>query len=187
VKDIGKLGDAELTVLKYEFKDGVNRYLSSANAKVKTLADVIAFNKQNEAKAMPWFKQEILESCQEKGGIDSKEYTDALMKSLGSRKLIDSLMKQYQLDAICGTSIGLPGCIDLVNGDYDTGFYFCPPPAMAGYPHITVPMGTVHKLPVGLSFFSTAYDEAGILKVAYAYEQATKKRVAPEFIPSVMG
>jgi amidase len=187
VKDTGKLGDAELTVLKYEFKDGVNRYLSLARAKVKTLADVIAFNKQNEAKAMPWFKQEILESCQEKGGLDSKEYTDALTKSLGARKLIDTLMKQYQLDAICGTSIGLPGCNDLVNGDYDTGFYFCPPPAMAGYPHITVPMGTVHELPVGLSFFSTAYDEAGILKVAYAYEQATKKRSAPEFISSVMG
>jgi amidase len=187
VKDTGKLGDAELTVLKYEFKEGVNRYLSSANAKVKTLADVIAFNKQNEAKAMPWFKQEILESCQEKSGLDSKEYTKALSKTLGARKLIDTQMKRYQLDAICGTSIGLPGCIDLVNGDYDTGFYFCQPPAMAGYPHITVPMGTVHGLPVGLSFFSTAYDEAGILKVAYAYEQATKKRSAPEFISSVMG
>ena len=187
VKDTNKLGEAENTVLHYEFKDGVNRYLSTANAKVKTLADVIAFNKENEAKAMPFFKQEILESCQEKGGLDSKEYTDALAKSLGARKLIDTLMKQHQLDAICGTSIGLPGCIDLVNGDYDTGFYFCPPPAMAGYPHITVPMGTVHNLPVGLSFFSTAYDEGGILKVAYAYEQASKKRTAPKFISSIMG
>jgi len=187
VKDTNKLGEAENTVLHYEFKDGVNRYLSTANAKVKTLADVIAFNKENEAKAMPFFKQEILESCQEKGGLDSKEYTDALAKSLGARKLIDTLMKQHQLDAICGTSIGLPDCIDLVNGDYDTGFYFCPPPAMAGYPHITVPMGTVHDLPLGLSFFSTAYDEAGILKVAYAYEQATKKRSMPKFIPSIMG
>ena len=187
VKDTNKLGEAENTVLHYEFKDGVNRYLSTANAKVKTLADVIAFNKENEAKAMPFFKQEILESCQEKGGLDSKEYTDALAKSLGARKLIDTLMKQHQLDAICGTSIGLPGCIDLVNGDYDTGFYFCPPPAMAGYPHITVPMGTVHDLPVGLSFFSTAYDEGGILKVAYAYEQASKKRTAPKFISSIMG
>jgi amidase len=187
VKDTNKLGEAENTVLHYEFKDGVNRYLSTANAKVKTLADVIAFNKENEAKAMPFFKQEILESCQEKGGLDSKEYTDALAKSLGARKLIDTLMKQYELDAICGTSIGLPGCIDLVNGDYDTGFYFCPPPAMAGYPHITVPMGTVHDLPVGLSFFSTAYDEGGILKVAYGYEQASKKRTAPKFIGSIMG
>lgn len=187
VKETAKLGDAELAVLKYEFKDGVNKYLSAANAKVKTLADIIAFNKQNEDKAMPWFRQEILESCQEKGGLDSKEYTDALAKSTGTRKLIDDMMKQHQLDAICGTSIGFAGCIDLVNGDYDTGFYFCPPPAMAGYPHITVPMGTVHQLPVGLSFFSTAYDEGGILKVAYAYEQASKKRVAPKFINSISG
>jgi amidase len=187
VKETNKLGEAELTVMKYEFKDGVNRYLSTANAKVKTLADVIAFNKENEAKAMPFFKQDILESCQEKGGLGNKEYTDALAKSLSARKLIDNMMKQYQLDAICGTSIGLPDCIDLVNGDYDTGFYFCPPPAMAGYPHITVPMGTVYDLPLGLSFFSTAYDEAGILKVAYAYEQATKKRAVPKFIPSIMG
>jgi len=136
---------------------------------------------------MPWFKQEILESCQEKGGLESKEYTEALTKSLGARKIIDTLLRRYHLDAICGPSIGLPGCIDLVNGDYDTGFYFCPPAAMAGYPHITVPMGTVHELPLGLSFFSTAYDEGGILKVAYAYEQATKKRVAPGFISSVAG
>jgi amidase len=97
------------------------------------------------------------------------------------------MMKQYQLDAICGTSIGLAGCTDIANGDYDTGFYFCPPAAMAGYPHITVPMGTVHELPLGLSFFSTAYDEAGILKVAYAYEQATKKRAVPKFINSLTG
>ena len=181
LKETNKLGNDELIVLKYEFKDGVNKYLSTANAKVKSLADVIAFNKQNEAKAMPWFKQEILESCEEKKGLDSKEYTEALARSTSSKKLIDDMLKQYKLDAICGTSIGYAALIDIVNGDYDTGFYFCPPAAMAGYPHITVPMGTVHDLPVGLSFFSTAYDEAGILKLAYAYEQASKKRMAPKF------
>jgi amidase len=187
LKETGKLGDAELTVLKYEFKDGVNKYLAAANAPVKTLADVIAFNKQNEARAMPWFKQEILESSQEKGGLDSKEYRDALAKSTHARKLIDGMMKQHELDAICGTSIGPANCIDLVNGDYDVGFYFCPPPAMAGYPHITVPMGAVHDLPIGISFFSRAYDEGGILKIAYAYEQASKKRKAPMFRPGVGG
>lgn len=181
LKETGKLGADELIILKYEFKDGVNKYLSAANAKVKTLAEVIAFNKQNESKAMPWFKQEILESCQEKAGLDAKEYTDALATTTGARKIIDGMMKQHQLDVICGTSIGYASLTDLVNGDYDTGFYFCPPPAMAGYPHITVPMGAVHELPVGLSFFSTGYDEGGILKVAYAYEQATKKRSAPKF------
>jgi amidase len=181
LKETNKLGDAELNVLKYEFKDGVNKYLATANAPVKTLADVIAFNKQNEAKAMPWFKQEILESCQEKKGLDSKEYKDALAKSTSARKLIDDMMKQHSLHAICGTSIGYANLTDLVNGDYGTGFYFCPPPAMAGYPHITVPMGAVHDLPIGLSFFSTAYDEGGILSLAYAYEQVSKKRTAPKF------
>jgi amidase len=184
LKDTRKLGDAEYTILKYEFKDGVNRYLASANAKVKSLGDVIAFNKQNEAKAMPWFKQEILESCQPLGDLNSNEYKEALTQTLGTRQIIDKLMKTHSLDAICGTSIGLPGCIDLVLGDYDTGFYFCPPAAMAGYPHITVPMGKVHELPVGLSFFSTAYDEGGIIKLAYAFEQATKHREAPKFKPS---
>ena len=79
-------------------------------------------------------------------------------------------------------TIGLASCIDLINGDYDTGFYFCPPSAMAGYPHITVPMGTVHDLPVGLSFIAGAYQEGEIIKLAYAFEQATKKRKAPKFI-----
>ena len=185
LKETNKLGDAEFTVLKYEFKDGVNKYLAAASAQVKTLADVIAFNKQNEAKAMPWFKQEILEMCEKTTGLDSKEYKDALAKSTGARKIIDDMMKQHELDAICGTSIGPANCIDLVNGDYDVKFYFCPPAAMAGYPHITVPMGAIHDLPIGISFFSKAYDEGGILKIAYAYEQASKKRRAPGFKETV--
>jgi amidase len=185
LKETGKLGDAEFEVLKYEFKDGVNKYLSNANAKVKTVADVIAFNKQNETKAMPFFKQEILEMCQAKGDLNSKEYLDAVAKSTSARKIIDDMMKQYGLDAFCGTSIGPANCIDLVNGDYDVGFYFCPPPAMAGYPHITVPMGMVHDLPVGLSIFSGAYNEGEIIKLAYAFEQASKKRIAPKFKEAV--
>ena len=181
LKQLKPIGDAEFTVLKYEFKDGVNKYLSSANAKVKTLADVIAFNKQNEAKAMPFFKQEILEMCDAKGSLGEKEYTDALKKSTSTRKMIDDLMKQQRLDAICSTSCGLANCIDLINGDYDTGFYFAPPAAMAGYPHITVPMGQVHELSIGLSFISGAYKEGELLSMAYAYEQASKKRSAPKF------
>ena len=175
-------GSGEFTVLQYEFKDGVNKYLSTANAKVKTLADVIAFNKQNEAKAMPYFKQETLESCNAKGDLNNKEYLDALKKSTSTRKIIDDIMNKNKLDAIAGTSIGLPCCIDLINGDYDTGFYFCPPAARAGYPHITVPMGTVHDLPVGLSFIAGAYREDEIIKLGYAFEQATKKRTLPKFI-----
>lgn len=181
-----ELGDAENTVLSYEFKDGVNNYLSTANAPVKTLAEVIEFNRRYEAAAMPYFKQEILESCEKKSGLDSKEYTDALQKSLGARQIIDALMKDQKLDAVCGTSIGLANCIDVVNGDYDTGFYFCPPAAMAGYPHITVPMGKVHELPLGLSFIAGAYKEPEILGMAYAFEQASKKREAPKFLSTLI-
>jgi amidase len=185
LKQIQEAGKGELTVMQYEFKDGVNKYLSTANAKVKTLADVIAFNKNNEATAMPFFKQELLEQCEEKKGLDSKEYTDALKKTSETRTIINALMQKEKLDAIAGTSIGFANCIDLVNGDYDTGFYFCPPAAMAGYPHITVPMGTWHDLPAGLSFIAGAYKEAEIISIAYAYEQAGKKRVQPKFLTAV--
>lgn len=184
IKACTEASSGELAVLQYEFKDGVNKYLSAAQAKVKSLAEVITFNKQYETKAMPYFKQEILETCQAKGGLESKEYTDALKKSTSAKKVIDDMMKEHQLDAICGTSIGPACCIDLVNGDYDTGFYFCPPAAMAGYPHITVPMGKLHELPLGFSFIAGAYKEADIITMAYAFEQASKKRESPKFIQS---
>jgi amidase len=183
LKDISR---GEFTVLLYEFKDGLNRYLSTANSKTKTLADVIAFNKQNEAKAMPFFKQETLELAQSKGDLTTKEYLDALKQtSDGTRKAIDKILTDNKLDAIIGPTNGPAVCIDLVNGDYDNGFSFSGPAAKAGYPHITVPMGKVHELPVGLSFFSTAYKEADIITLAYAYEQASKKRAAPVFKPDL--
>lgn len=187
LKATNPLGDSELTLLQYEFKDGVNKYLAKANAKVKSLEEVIAFNKEKESVAMPFFKQEILEMCQAKSGLYNKEYTETLSKSKTAALLIDSLMKENQLDAIAGTSIGPANCIDLVNGDYETGFYFCPPAAMAGYPHITVPMGKVYELPVGFSLIAGAYKEAELIQMAYAFEQATKKRESPKFIPSITG
>lgn len=177
-------GGGERDVLRYEFKAGVNAYLSNAKAPVKSLSDVIAFNKAHAAKAMPWFKQETLEICEKKDGLDSPVYQEALKKATSNRTTITELMKSQSLDAICGISIGLPCCIDLINGDYDTDFYFCPPAARAGFPHITVPMGKVHELPAGLSFMANAYEEPKLLGMAYAYEQASKKREAPRFIPS---
>jgi amidase len=185
LKEINPLGDAEFNVMLYEFKEGVNKYLANANANVKTLADVIAYNKTNEAKAMPFFKQELLEKSEAKGSLDSKEYTDAVKKSTSAKKVIDDLMKTHGLDAIAGTSIGYANITDLVNGDYSTGFYFSPPAAMAGYPHITVPMGTVHELPVGFSLIAGAYKEDELFKLAYAFEQATKKRAAPKFLQTI--
>lgn len=181
MKHINELGKDEFLVLQYEFKDGLNRYLAAAHATPKTLTDIIAFNDGNDAKAMPFFKQETLESSNKKSGLDSKEYKDALKKTTGVRKIIDDLMAHYKLDAICGTTNGVACCIDLINGDYDTGFSFSSPAAMAGYPHITVPMGVVMGLPLGFSFIAGAYQEGPLLSLAYSFEQAGPGRVAPGF------
>ncbi|MGZ5218724.1 MAG: amidase [Chitinophagaceae bacterium] len=186
LKQCNDFDEREYIVLLYEFKDGLNKYLATANARVKTLADVIAFNKDNATKVMPYFKQETLERSEAKDGLGSREYIDALKISLSTRKIIDDMMSEHKLDGIAATSIGPANCTDLVNGDYGTGFYFCPPAAMAGYPHITVPMGTVHELPVGLSFITGAYKEDELLKIAYAFEQASKKRMAPKFLKTLI-
>lgn len=186
MKPISEMANAEFTVLLYEFKDGVNRYLSSSGSKIKSLEDVIAFNIQNEAAAMPFFKQEILIKSQEKGDLNSNEYKEALAKTLSSRRIITDIIKQDHLDAIAGVTNGLACCIDLVNGDYDTGFSLSTPAAISGYPHITVPMGFVHGLPIGISFFSTAYMEPKLLAIAYAYEQKSKHRRQPLFREEVV-
>ncbi|TKC10608.1 amidase [Pedobacter polaris] len=170
------------SVLQPEFKAGVNAYLAKANAKVKTLSDVIAFNKANEATAMPYFKQETLEASDKAPDLDSTTYKEALAKVNSSKKIINDLMEKNQLDAIVGTSFGIPSLIDLFNGDYSGGFYFASPAAMAGFPHITVPMGFINELPVGLSIMASAYQEPVVLSFAYAFEQATKHRKAPKFL-----
>lgn len=179
-KQTAALGAASYLVLQYEFKAGVNAYLATANTKVKNLADVIAYNKANVDKAMPFFKQELLEMCVDKKGLDDPEYNEAVKKSTSARQIIDDMMKANKLDAICSISSGPAGCIDQINGDYGTGYSFSSPAAMAGYPHITVPMGYVHDMPIGLSFVSGAWKEAEIIGMAYAFEQATKQRRAPE-------
>ncbi len=177
-----EVDDDELIVLKYEFKAGLNRYLASAHARVKSLKEVIDYNNQNESKAMPYFKQEILESAEKLGGLDSKDYKSALDKLLRvTRGTIDQLIKAHQLDAICGPTDGPSWCTDLINGDAFTGYGFYSPAAVAGYPSITVPMGMVFGLPVGLLFFGSAYSEPGLLRIAYAYEQVSKNRVVPQF------
>ncbi|MGI4865585.1 MAG: amidase [Janthinobacterium lividum] len=177
------IGEAEFDVLLYEFKDGVNKYLAQANASVKTLVDVIAFNKANAAKAMPFFQQEILEMAEKTDGLASEKYKDALRKVVDtSRAALDAALKTNGgLAAIVAITTGPAACIDLVNGEYDTGPDYSGPAAMAGYPHLTVPMGQVHGLPVGLSFVGGPYTEAALLSMGYVYEQATKHRQAPTF------
>jgi amidase len=185
LKKTAPLNAAEFEVLQYEFKDGLNKYLSASNAKVKSLREVIAFNERNKDKAMPFFKQEILISSDKKGNLDSPEYIEALAKSTSAREIIDDLLQQNNLDALCTVTNGLACCIDLVNGDYDTGFSFSSPAAMAGYPHITVPMGYIHQLPIGFSFVGPAYSEHELIKMAYAFEQASKVRKIPGFIAEI--
>jgi amidase len=182
LKSVRVIGSAEFDVLLYEFKDGLNKYLATANTNIKSLADVIKFNSEHEPTAMPFFKQETLINSNGKGDTNSKEYKDALAKTLSVQKIITDLMQVNNLDALCGVTSGMASCIDLINGDYNTGFSFSSPAAVSGFPHITVPMGLVQELPVGISFMSTAYTEPKLLSIAYAYEQASMKRVAPKFI-----
>jgi amidase len=177
------IGEAEFDVLLYEFKDGVNKYLAQAKAPVKTLAQVIAFNKANAAKAMPFFQQETLEQAEKTDGLTSEKYQAAVRKVVDtSRAALDATLKtDGGLAAIVAITTGPAACIDLVNGEYGTGPGYSGPAAMAGYPHLTVPMGNVHGLPVGLSLVGAPYTEATLLSLGYAYEQATKHRKAPEF------
>ncbi|MBJ6143795.1 amidase [Hymenobacter sp. BT559] len=177
------VGESEFDVLLYEFKDGVNKYLGQTNAPVKTLADVIAFNKANAAKAMPFFQQEILEQAEKTDGLGAEKYKTALRKVVDtSRQALDAALRtDGGLAAIVGITTGPAACIDLVNGEYGTGPGFAGPAAMAGYPHLTVPMGNIHGLPIGISFVGAPYKEAELLGLGYAYEQATKHRQAPTF------
>lgn len=179
---IDELGKHEFNVLKYEFKDGVNKYLAKANAKVKSLKEVIEFNKTNEDKAMPYFKQDTLEACEKLGGLDSKEYIEALEAShAGSKKILDEVIKTNRLDAISGITMG-PSCsIDLWYGDRWGNVFLTTPAAISGYPHITVPAGTVYDLPVGISFYGSPYSEPTLIGIGYAFEQAAKARIKPVF------
>jgi len=178
IDKINASGQAEFEVLQYEFKDGVNKYLATANAKVKTLKEVIDFNNANEDKAMPYFKQETLESSNAKKGLEDKKYTEALRVSFeGTKRILNTVFTENKLDAICGITMG-PACsIDVIYGDRWGSYSLTSPAAASGYPHITVPCGMVYDLPVGLSFFGTSYTEGELIGLGYAYEQASKKRV----------
>lgn len=186
LKEINKYSESEFSVLQYEFKDGLNKYLATANVPMKTLADIIVFNKKNEDKAMPYFKQETLESSDKKSDLNSKEYKEAYQKShVASKEYINTIIKENKLDAIGGLTMS-PACsIDVIYGDR-WGFALTTPAAITGYPHITVPAGMVYDLPVGFSFFGPAYSEGTLISIAYSYEQATKNRVIPGFKKSFL-
>lgn len=181
-----KWGDTELEVLLYEFKADLNQYLASRGARVKSLEECIAFNRAHSALEMPYFAQELFEQAQEKGPLTEKPYTDALSKNLQLARAegIDAALARFKVDAIIGPSAGPAWTTDWVSGDHaDSGC--ASPPAVAGYPHVTVPAGFVFGLPVGISFFGSAWSEPKLIKYAYAFEQARKARRKPQFLPTV--
>jgi len=187
---IAKIGDAELEVLLYELKADLNTYLASLgpSAPYKTLADLIRFNEQNASREMPYFGQELFEMAQKKGPLTETKYKNARAKCvrLSRAEGIDAVMTKNRLDALIAPTQGPVWLIDLVNGDCaGAGGSFTQPAAVAGYPHITVPMGFVQGLPVGLSFVGRAWSEPTLLKLAYAYEQASKARKPPTFAATV--
>lgn len=177
--------DASFTIMLYEYKDGLNKYFASLGPKapIKTLEDLIAFNKMDSIE-MSFYGQEYLEMALAKGGMGDKEYLEALQKAIeGAGKLgIDKVMDELELDAIVAPTGSPAWTTDHQNGDkYSMGT--SSPAAIAGYPSITIPMGFVGELPVGISFYGRAWSEPKLIEAAYNYEQASKKRQAPKFIP----
>lgn len=180
----GKYDEDEQQVMLYEFKADLNAYLAGlgANVRAHSLADLIAFNREHRDQEMPYFGQELFEQAQRKGPLTEKAYRDARTKcvKLSRAEGIDALIKQHKLDAIVAPTITPAPLNDLVLGD--ANWPACTTPAaVAGYPHITVPAGFVRGLPVGISFFGPAWSEPVMLKLAYAFEQASLARKPPRF------
>ncbi len=182
-----RLDDCEFEILLYEFKAGLNAYLSSLGpgVKVRSLADLIAFNLREKDREMPFFGQEILVSAEKKGPLTSPAYRRAHVACRTRSRAggIDAVMTRLKLDAIVAPTGSPAWLTDLVNGDHFLGSSSTPA-AVAGYPNITVPAGFAHGLPVGLSFFGRAWSEATLIQYAFAYEQATRHRKPPRFTPS---
>ncbi|HSC65769.1 MAG TPA: amidase [Caldimonas sp.] len=176
--------DAELRVLLYELKASLPRYLATfaPGAKVKTLADAIAFNRANHDREMPWFGQELFEKAEAYGGLDAREYLDAVAECRkGARDDgLDRVLKAHRLDALIAPTGGPAWLIDPVNGDH-SGTGFSSPAAVAGYPHLTVPAGFVRGLPVGVSFAGAAWSELRLLALGQAFERITSHRRPPRF------
>ena len=188
VPNMDKYGDSEFEAMMYEFKANLNAYLQSLGpaAAVKSLAEIIAFNEENQDRSMPFFGQEILIDSEAKGPLTDQAYRDALTNNrrYSRREGIDAVMDEHNLDAIIAPTGNPAWMTDHVNGDQATGFS-SRPAAVAGYPAITVPMGFVAGLPVGISFFGRAWSEPTLLKLSYAFEQATNHREAPRFLSTL--
>ena len=188
IETIGKFDDTELTVFMYELKTDLNAYLArlGPSAPVHTLKEIIEFNDKNRDKAMPYFGQDLFLKAEAKGPLTEKVYLDALAKNqqLSRKEGIDAVMDKFQLDALIAPTGNPAWDTDLVNGDHVTGGSSTAA-AVAGYPNINVPAGEVFGLPVGISFFGRAWSEPALIKFAYAFEQTTKFRKPPQFLPKL--
>jgi len=186
LESFGKFDDTENTVLLYELKADLNAYLASRPGAPASLNELIEFNQRNKSKEMPYFGQDLFIKAEAKSPLSSKEYIDALEANhrLTRKEGIDGVMDKFQLDAILAPTGGPAWITDLANGDHSTGGS-SNAAAVAGYPDITVPAGFVFGLPVGISFFGRAWSEPTLFRIAYAFEQMTKARKPPQFLPTV--
>jgi amidase len=188
IETLGKFDETELLVFMYELKADLNAYLArlGPNAPVHTLKDIIDFNDRNRQKEMPYFGQDLFLKAVTKGPLTEKEYTDALAKNhqLARTEGIDAVMDRNHLDALVAPTGGPAWLTDLINGDHVAGGS-SNAAAVAGYPNINVIAGSISGLPVGISFFGRAWSEPTLIKLAYSFEQATKARQAPRFLPSI--
>jgi amidase len=185
VPTTGQFDASEFEVLLYEFKADLNAYLKTLgpNAPVKTMQDVIEFNEKNADRELKFFGQDTMLKAQAKGDLNSPAYRRALAKNhlLTRARGLDAVLAKYRLDALIAPTGGPAWTTDHANGDHYTGG-FSSAPAVAGYPHITVPAGFVFGLPVGISFAGRAWSEPKLISLAYAFEQATKHRQPPQFL-----
>ena len=187
VPDSSDLGEKSFLRMQYEFKDGVNQYLATASPAtgVKTLADVIAYNRDHEDSAMPFFKMEILELSHSRGDLTDEKYLEIQHTiTERARNGIDGTLDKHQLDAILAPTGGPAWCTDPINGDKFSGGSSSPS-AWAGYPIVSVPAAYEHGLPLGVSFFGTAWSEGKLIEIAYAFEQLIQARRSPEFVESI--